>query len=74
MIGYNLNLQEYQKIVLTLDTIIDADQIFDSEITNEIEINALLQEIECNSVTYKVEGKENINEMCIRDRYMYNLN
>lgn len=62
VIGYNLNLQEYQKIVLTLDTIIDADQIFDSEITNEIEINALLQEIECNSVTYKVEGKENINE------------
>lgn len=61
IIGYGLNLQENQKVVLTVNTIIDADQIFESEITNEIVINALLQEVSCNEVTYKVEGKEEIN-------------
>ena len=61
VISYSLNLQENQKVVLIVNTIIDADQIFESEITNEIVINALLQEVSCNEVTYKVEGKEEIN-------------
>ena len=62
VISYNLNLQENQKVVLTINTIIEADQIFESEITNEIVIDALLQEIPCNSITYKVEGMEEINQ------------
>lgn len=61
IIGYNLNLKAKEKLILSIDTVIDTDKIFEKEITNEIKINALLQEILCNSVTYQVEGKEDIN-------------
>lgn len=59
-ITYSTELKSNEKLVLLVDTIINTDKIFTKEITNEIKINALLQEISCNSVTYEVEGKEEI--------------
>ena len=61
IIAYGESLAANEKFVLTIDTTIDTSKIFEEEITNEIEITALLQEIECNSVTYKVKGNENID-------------
>lgn len=60
-ITYNLYLEQGQKLVIEVKTIINTDEIFTKEITNEIKINGLLQEISCNSVTYQVVGKENVN-------------
>lgn len=61
VVSYSLNLKENQKVIIDVNTIIEVDQIFESEITNQIVINALMQEIPCNSITYKVEGKEVVN-------------
>lgn len=58
---YDLYIEPGQKLVLEVDTVINTDEIFTKEITNEIKINGLLQEISCNSVTYQVVGKENVN-------------
>ena len=60
-ITYNLYLEQGQKLVFEINTLINTDEIFTKEITNEIKINGLLQEVSCNSVTYQVVGKENVN-------------
>lgn len=60
-ITYNLYLEQGQKLVFEINTVINTDEIFTKEITNEIKINGLLQEVSCNSVTYQVVGKENVN-------------
>lgn len=59
---YNDELQPNEKIVITIDTVINADAIFTKEITNSVQIHGVLQEIKCNDVTYKVKGKEDIQD------------
>lgn len=61
VITHNEKLSPNEKIVLIVDTVINADEIFKKEITNEVVIRGLLQDISCNSITYKVKGKEDIN-------------
>lgn len=61
-ISYNSELQANEKIVLTIDTIIDTDKIFTKEIKNSIVIYGELQEISCNEITYKVKGNEQIKD------------
>lgn len=61
-VSYNSELQANEKIVLTIDTIINTDKIFSKEITNNIVIYGLLQEIPCSDLTYKVKGKEEIKD------------
>ncbi len=53
-INDEINLGPNQRYVLTIETTIDTSQIFEEEITNEIDLATFGQEIKCNSVTYKV--------------------
>ena len=61
VVSYDTMIEGKQKVILTIDTVIDAVQIFTKEITNKMSITSPLQEIACNDVTYKVKGKENID-------------
>lgn len=59
---YNCKLGGKEKLILTIDTIIDSDKIFTQEITNSITIYTIQQRVSCNEVTYKVRGKEEIQD------------
>ena len=61
LIRYSFNLANGNQAKLIINTIIDTDKAFDSEITNIVDIAAFMQTITCNDVTYKIEssGGEN---------------
>lgn len=50
------------EIELVIDTIIDVEKIASSTITNSVDIGVTDNIVSCNSVTYKVEGREDYPE------------
>ena len=61
LVNYEQELEVNDKLVLSIDTVIYTDEIFTSEIVNKIDITTPLQTVNCNEITYKVKGKENLS-------------
>ncbi len=58
LVSYENELEENQRLNLIIDTTIDINQIFESKITNIVDITVPGQELICNEVTYTVKGIE----------------
>lgn len=50
------------EIELVIDTIIDVEKIVSATITNSVNVSVVGNIVSCNSVTYKVEGREDYPE------------
>lgn len=55
-VSYLLPLQAGQTAKISIETVINTDYIFETKITNKVNIIAKLQTVECNDVEYQVEG------------------
>lgn len=55
-IYYFTTLKDGQKLIITIETNIDTELVYESPIVNEPMINVAGQELICNTVSYKVTG------------------
>lgn len=55
-VSYLLPLQAGQTAKISIETVINTDYIFETKITNKVNIIAKLQTVECNDIEYQVEG------------------
>ena len=70
LVSYEARLEQKQRLVLTINTTIDVDQIFENYITNIVNITVPGQELICNEVTYSVKGVDIDDEEETKENYM----